>query len=153
MSSCLTLFLGGTAGSSTWREDLIPLLKHENLSYFNPIVDDWNEEAISKEYTVKKDPKTVEVYIITSAMKGVFSIAEAVDASNKKPYFTIFMIDEKGFSKHQLKSLKASCDLIKSNGAHISKSLFDVAQTFKGIELAYRAKRVSVLARKAKLYE
>jgi len=149
--SCLTLFLGGTVGESNWREDLIPLLEHENLEYFNPIVDDWNDSAREKEYQVKNSSNTVEVYVITKDMKGVFSIAEAVDASNKKPEKTIFMIDRIGFDEHQLKSLDATLDLIQKNGASIANSLFDVALIFKGIELAHRAKRVSVLARKEKL--
>jgi len=151
MLSCLTLFLGGTVGKSNWRDDLIPFLEHEKLQYFNPVVDDWNDEAISKEYEVKSSPNTVEVYVITKDMKGVFSIAEAVDASNKKPDKTIFMIDRKGFDQHQLKSLDATKELIQKNGASIADSLHDVALIFKGIELSYRAKRVSVLARKEKL--
>jgi len=151
MDSCLTLFLGGTVGESRWRENIIPFLEHERLRYFNPVVDNWDSEAIAKEYQIKHSPTTVEAYIITKEMKGVFSIAEAVDASNKKPDFTIFMIDPVGFSDHQLKSLKATEDLIRENRASIANSLEEVVYLFKGIEIAYRAKRISVLARKKKL--
>ena len=151
MLSCLTLFLGGTVGKSKWREDIIPLLEHEKLEYFNPVVDDWNDSAREKEYLVKNSPTTVEVYVITKDMKGVFSIAEAVDASNKKPGQTIFMVDRDGFNTHQLKSLDATLELIQKNGASVANSLFDVALIFKGIEINHRAKRVSVLARKEKL--
>jgi len=151
MLSCLTLFLGGTVGKSKWRDDLIPLLEHEKLEYFNPVVDDWDESAREKEYIVKNSPTTVEAYVITKDMKGVFSIAEAVDASNKKPDQTIFMIDREGFNEHQLKSLDATLELIQKNGASIANSLFDIATIFKGIEITHRAKRVSVLARKEKL--
>jgi len=151
MISCLTLFLGGTVGEAKWRDDLIPLLAHEGLSYFNPVVDDWDDSAREKEFQVKNSPNTVEVYVITKDMKGVFSIAEAVDASNKKPDKTIFMIDSVGFDEHQLKSLNATKDIIQKNGAAIATSLYDVAYIFKGIELAHRAKRISVLARKEKL--
>jgi len=151
MSSCLTLFLGGTVGSSKWRDDLIPLLEHEALQYFNPVVDDWDDTAREKEFQIKNSSTTVEVYVITKDMKGVFSIAEAVDASNKKPDKTIFMIDEDGFDEHQLKSLNATKDIIQKNGAAIANTLYAVAYIFKGIELAHRAKRVSVLARKEKL--
>ena len=37
-----TVFLGGTCNNSTWRDKLIPLLK---IDYFNPVVEDWTEEA------------------------------------------------------------------------------------------------------------
>jgi len=151
MVSCLTLFLGGTVGKSKWRDDIIPLLEHEKLEYFNPVVDDWNDSAREKEYQIKNSPTTVEVYVITKDMQGVFSIAEAVDASNKKPNKTIFMVDREGFDKHQLKSLDATLELIQKNGASIANSLFDIIRLFKGIEITYRAKRISVLARKEKL--
>jgi hypothetical protein len=151
MGSCLTLFLGGTTGKSKWRDELIPLLERERLTYFNPIVDDWNDSAREKEYQIKDSPDTVEVYVITNDMIGVFSIAEAVDASNKKPEKTIFMINREGFNTHQLKSLDATSELIQKNGSFIADSLLDITLKFKSIELAHRAKRVSVLARKEKL--
>jgi len=151
MSSCLTLFLGGTVGISKWRDKLIPLLDSGGLDYFNPVVDDWNDSAREKEFQVKNSLDTVEVYVITKDMKGVFSIAEAVDASNKKPDKTIFMIDEEGFDKHQLKSLHATKDIIEKNGVVIANSLFEIVSIFRRIELAYRAMRISVLARKEKL--
>lgn len=151
MGSCLTLFLGGTTGKSKWRDSLIPLLEESGLHYFNPVVDDWNESAIIKEYSVKGSPLTVEVYVITKDMLGVFSIAEAVDASNKKPDKTIFCILRDGFEKHQLKSLDATKDLIANNGAFLAETLEDVSRIFKSMEWSYRAKRVSVLARKEML--
>jgi len=39
----MRVFLGGTCNKSTWRQRLIKLLK---IDYFNPVVDDWNEEAL-----------------------------------------------------------------------------------------------------------
>ncbi len=153
MTSCLKLFLGGTVGKSQWREEIIPFLEKENLEYFNPVVKDWNQSAQEKEYQVKKSLNTVEAYVITKDMQGVFSIAEAVDASNKKPEKTIFLVLREGFEKHQLKSLDATLDLIRNNGAFIAQSLEDIVTIFKRLELSYRAKRVSLIARKEKLYE
>lgn len=153
MTSCLKLFLGGTVGKSQWREEIIPFLEKENLEYFNPVVKDWNQSAQEKEYEVKKSLNTVEAYVITKDMQGVFSIAEAVDASNKKPEKTIFLVLREGFEKHQLKSLDATLDLIRNNGAFIAQSLEDIVTIFKRLELSYRAKRVSLIARKEKLYE
>ena len=48
----MKLFLGGTC-TSNWRNDLIPLLENDGIDYFNPIVDDWNEEAQKREYEEK----------------------------------------------------------------------------------------------------
>lgn len=39
----MEVFLGGTCASGTnWREKLIPKL---DIEYFNPVVDDWDDEA------------------------------------------------------------------------------------------------------------
>lgn len=40
------VFLGGTCANTTWREELIKLIK--GISYFNPVVDDWTLEAQKK---------------------------------------------------------------------------------------------------------
>ena len=60
-------------------------------------------------------------------MTGVFSIAEAVQSSNdwhKTTYFCYLEEDDgKKFEKFQVKSLKATADLIKKNGGKIFTSL------------------------------
>jgi len=80
------VFLGGTAANSTWRDELIPSLK---IDYFNPIVDDWNEEAQKAEIK-KRENCDFCLYVITPEMEGVYSIAEVIDDSNKRPERTIF---------------------------------------------------------------
>ena len=40
------VFLGGTCNESTWRVELIPLLK---IDYFNPVVEDWTPECQAEE--------------------------------------------------------------------------------------------------------
>jgi len=110
----MKIFLGGTCNNSTWRDELIPLLK---CDYFNPIVDDWNDEAYKREL---KERETCDycLYVITSQTKGVYSIAEVVDDSNKRPDKTIFTFLEEGFDSEQIKSLKAVGEMIKKNGAY-----------------------------------
>jgi len=123
----LVLFLGGTCSSEgNWRDHLIPILKGEGISYFDPRVDNWDSQAQEREKEIKKRDNTVELYVITKNMKGVFSIAEAVDSSNKKPDKTIFLVKEEGFDDHQLKSLRAVEEVIEKNGGHIAKDLNDV---------------------------
>ena len=110
------VFLGGTCNGSTWRDNLIPLLK--TIDYFNPVVEDWNEECMAEEI---KQRKTCDfcLYVITPKMTGVYSIAEAVDDSNKRPEKTIFCImeedDGEKFDKHQMKSLEQVGKMVKEN--------------------------------------
>jgi len=118
--SSKTVFLGGTCNGSKWREALIPLL---NINYFNPVVPDWNEEAYQKELKAREESEVV-LYYITPAMTGVYSIAEAVDDSNKRPTKTVFYFDSEdgGFDKHQVKSLVATGKMIEKNGAYWAKT-------------------------------
>jgi hypothetical protein len=139
----LLLFLGGTCNNSSWRQDLIPLLEYENIPYFNPVVENWDDEAIEREIFVKSLPNTVELYVLTKEMKGYFSIAEAVEASNKKPEKTIFMFLKEGFDKSQIKSLEEIKKLISENGAYVADSLVEVALIFKGIQLNENSKVIN----------
>jgi len=110
------VFLGGTCGKSTWRDYVISKL---NIDYFNPVVDDWNEEAYKKELEERENCDFC-LYTITPHMEGVYSIAEVVDDSNKRPEKTILCVLEKEgdkkFNKSQLKSLKAVGKTVQKNG-------------------------------------
>lgn len=136
MKNCV--FLGGTWNNSTWREKLIPLLK---IDYFNPIVDDWTEECYQKELEERENDRFL-LYCITPKMTGVYSIAEAVDDSNKRPNRVIFVYlendENKTFEPSQLKSIKKVGEMIKNNGGYVFYSLKECADfinskiTFKG---------------------
>lgn len=117
------VFLGGTCNNSTWREELIPML---NIAYFNPVVEDWTPECQEEE---KRQRETCELclYVITSEMTGVYSIAEVVEDSNKRPEKTIFCFLKDGFDTSQTKSLHAVSELVSSNGAIVLQSLNEVA--------------------------
>lgn len=122
------VFLGGTCNNSKWREELIPLL---DIDYFNPVVEKWTEEAKAVE---KKKRKTCDflLYCITPKMKGVYSIAEAVQDSNIEPKKTIFCFLKKDedsvFDKHQIDSLMEVAKMIEENGGHSFNSLESVAE-------------------------
>lgn len=122
-----TIFLGGTCNNSHWRRSLIKLLK---INYFNPVVDNWTEADYQKELKVRETSDFV-LYVITPLMTGVYSIAEAVDDSNKIPGKTIFCVLEKddgeSFSTAQLKSLEAVKKMISKNGGTICNSLQEIA--------------------------
>ena len=121
------VFLGGTCNNSTWRDKLIPLLK---IDYFNPVVDDWTPECQDEEIR-QRELCDYCLYTITPKMTGVYSIAEVVDDSNKRPEKTILCVldedDENIFSESQIKSLKQVKEMVKNNGANVFYSLEDIA--------------------------
>lgn len=136
----IEVFLGGTTAEGTnWRELLIPEL---DIEYFNPVVDDWNEEAYQKELE-KRETCDFVLYVISPLMEGVYSIAEVVDDSNKRPEKTILCIldsdgegdyAEKTWSKHQKKSLVAVQKLVEKNGAVAFNTLEEIADFLNEFE-------------------
>lgn len=84
----MKVFLGGTCNGSMWREFVKARLE---CDYFDPVVDEWNKEAQKKERYEREHCDYV-LYAITPRMKGVYSIAEVVDDSNKRPEKTILCI-------------------------------------------------------------
>lgn len=121
------VFLGGTVNGSTWRKELIPLLK---IDYFDPVVDDWDEAAFQREL-LEREHCDYCLYVITPKLRGVYSIAEAVDDSNKRPGKTLFCFlnEDQGltFDSHQLKALKKTAQMIEENGGKVFDSLADLA--------------------------
>ena len=137
------VFLGGTCNDSTWRERLIKDLK---VPYFNPVVKDWDEEAQKREVEQRKTAKFV-LFVITPLMKGVFSIAEATDCSNKRPESTLFCVlekdDDKEFDKFELKSLNQVKEMVKKNGAKTFETLDEIAQFLNNQEDKDKMKKLA----------
>ena len=113
------VFLGGTCNESTWRYRLISVLE---IEYFNPVVEDWTEECMAREILERQNCDFC-LYALTPKMTGVYSIAEVVDDSNKRPDKTIMVLleyyDGETFSKGQLKSIKAVARMVKENGCKV----------------------------------
>ena len=124
-------FLRGTCNNSTWREDLISQLDGK-VDFFNPVVPDWTPECQAAEDQARADSRYV-LFVITSQMTGVFSIAEAVDCSNKRPESTLFCYLPDGFDKHQEKSLAATARMIERNGGTVFGTLQDVASFLNSV--------------------
>lgn len=121
------VFLGGTTNNSDWRADLIKSLK---IDYFDPVVKDWNEKAQEEEIKQRKECDFV-LYVITPKMIGVYSIAEVVDDSNKRPKKTVFcyLLEDgtENFGRHQLKSLDMVGKMVEENGGKWFKTLSEVS--------------------------
>ena len=136
----MKVFLGGTCNESKWREALIPLLK---IDYFNPVVEDWTPECQEEERKQRAECDFV-LYVIAPLMMGVYSIAEVIDDSNKRPEKTIFCLLESDFSqdpmylrgmehkveftKGQLKSLRQVFEMVNRNGGISFNGLDEVAK-------------------------
>lgn len=125
----MKVFLGGTCSGYKWRDKLIPLLK---CDYYNPIVKNWSESDRLREVNERKTSDFV-LYTITNGIKGVYSIAEVVDDSNKRPEKTIFLnlYQEKEndrLTSQMSHSLKAVENLLRNNGVKIFNSIEDVAK-------------------------
>lgn len=120
----MRVFLGGTCNNSTWRDDLIPMLK---IDYFNPVVGDWTPECQEIEILERKRCDFC-LYVITSDMKGVYSIAELVADSFLRPDNTLFCFLPDGFDLPQIDSLEAVGDLVLGRGVPVFNDLESVAQ-------------------------
>ncbi len=118
----IRIFLGGTCNGTTWREDLKEGAAHlPYIGYFDPIVENWTEANRTIEDVEKRIKCNVHLYVITSEMTGVFSIAEAI-ASTSAGITTIIQVRTEGFEEFQLTSLRAFKDLAKSMGAYVVES-------------------------------
>lgn len=128
----MKVFLGGTCSGWKWRDKLQPLLK---CKYYNPIVKNWSEEDRLREVHERETSDYV-LYGITNGIKGVYSIAEVVDDSNKRPEKTLFLnlYDfDKEFPhlseyRKMAHSLKAVENLLKENGVKCFDSIEAVAE-------------------------
>ena len=106
------VFLGGTCNNSTWRDEIIEEL---TIDYFNPVVENWTPECMKEELKQRKECD-ICLYVITSEMTGVYSIAEVIDDSNKRPKKTVFSFKKNGFDDHQIKSLESVGRMVVDNG-------------------------------------
>lgn len=123
----MKVFLGGTCNQSTWRQELISLI---DIEHFNPVQATWTDEGFQREL-VEREECDFLLYTITPKMRGVYSIAEVVDDSSKRPDKTLLVIlrdyDNSQFDHQQWKSLEAVAKLVTSNGARVYFDLPSIA--------------------------
>lgn len=135
MAKEIRVFLGGTCNNSDWRDKLIPKLK---IDFFNPVVPNWTEEAY-KEELKQREQCDFCLYVITPKMKGVYSIAEVVDDSNKRPEKVVFHVipneGDNGFDKEQQKSLDKVGVMVEENGGTYIKSMDDLVKFLNSTRL------------------
>ncbi len=132
-----SVFLGGTCNGSTWRDELIPMLDSEKISAFNPVVEEWNEEA-QKVEDYHKENDDFTLYVLTPEMIGVYGVFEVAMDSCKRPGKVVCCIlnerNGKTYESHISKNMvKIKKDLIK-NGTLVFDSLEEVATFFNNLE-------------------
>ena len=123
------VFLGGTCNNSLWREELIPNL---TINYYNPVVANWTESLKQKEIDGRLSADYC-LYVITRKMKGVYSIAEIIEDSNKRPEKTVFCFSEIDgpFEPFIQKSLQAVGEMAERNGAKWCKIFEELTEILK----------------------
>ena len=133
----MKVFLGGTCAGWKWRDVLQPLLR---CDYYNPIVKDWSETDRLREVHERETSDYV-LYGITNGIKGVYSIAEVVDDSNKRPNKTLFLnlynadkeFPHRSEYRKMAHSLKAVENLLKENGVRCFNSIEAVADFLNNV--------------------
>lgn len=124
------MFLGGTCNGSTWRNRMMNYLHEEGVGWFNPVVPDWTEACMAQEIK-EREVCDFLLYVVTPRMTGVYSIAEVVDDSNKKPDKTILVLlrddGDLHFSDRKWKSLGAVAKMVTRNGGKVFDNLKSAA--------------------------
>lgn len=111
-----TVFLGGTVGNSTWREDLVIDLGTRGVDasgLFNPVVADWNEEAQANEERHKVEDDHLLFFLSNPEQQGnplsTYSLVEATMALYDRPDRTVVCFDHEAIEGEQFqKALKQS---------------------------------------------
>jgi len=121
----MKVFLGGTCGKSIWRDELIQMLC---IDYFNPQLPEgtWNDAAYEEELKQRKECDYC-LYVITSEEDNIYSVAEVVDDSNKRPEKTIFCFLGFEIGSHKFKAMTKVAKMVQNNGGNSFISLPSVA--------------------------
>lgn len=127
----MRVFLGGTLGGSKWRETLIPMLVLQGFDYFDPVVPDWTPECKAIEIK-ERELCDVCLYVLTPKMTGVYSIAEVVDDSNKRPHHTVLCVLSRDgddcWTEAQARSIQSVADLVRRNRAAVAYNLDSIIE-------------------------
>lgn len=121
------IFLGGTCAGDRWRDKLIPALEKKGFEYFNPVVSDWTPDCVETENLMKNEYCDSHLYVLTPAMKGVYSVAEIINSAweVKENNFGSCIVGILGtkeeWGEGQWRSLEATLGMIKNLGGESPK--------------------------------
>lgn len=124
----MKVFLGGTCSGWKWRDELQPLLQ---CDFYNPVVENWSENDRLREVHERENSDYV-LYAVTNGIRGVYSIAEVVDDSNKRPektlFLNLFQEDDRHFTRQMGHSIRAVENLLGENGVRCFDCMEAVAE-------------------------
>lgn len=121
-----TVFLGGTCAGPDYRKELIPMLR---CDYFNPVVDNWTEADAQRENEAKL-AAAINLFVLTPAMIGAYSVAELVEEAmlGKRIVKLLFLeIGDLKWNEHQRKSNVQIERLVAKYGVDVHITLDSVA--------------------------
>lgn len=113
------IFLGGTVDDD-WRTKFIHIWnkskdeKTKEIELFNPIIDDWNEEARKKENDTKENAK-LNLFVITPNQKGMFSFAEMIECAHSGKVFFALVDTYNQFDKRSMSSYNSIGELVEKH--------------------------------------
>lgn len=123
------VFLGGTCNESTWRDKLIEGLE---ISYFNPVVQDWTKDDKEKEDQIK-DSADYNLFVFTPKHTGFFSFVEATLLAVKSSSRTVLCVlqDDDGttFDEATKRSVDSTLTTLAEEGVKVFDSL-DAVRTY-----------------------
>ena len=111
-----TVFLGGTCAGSKWRDEFIRKCGPD-ADCFNPVVDDWNDEARKNEIR-HREKDDVVLYALEDP-RSAYSIAELIDDSNKRPERTVGLLLMKDDGSDRYRSMMQVMKMAARNGAEV----------------------------------
>lgn len=127
------VFLGGTCNGSQWRG--YPE-KHLKMPWFNPVVEDWDAQAMERE-EYEKASSLYHLYVLTPKMKGCYAVAELINDCHTPGFQTYFcyLEEDEGlrFEAHQLKAMKAIADMVEKIGGVYKPSLEETVQALNQV--------------------
>lgn len=120
-------FLGGTCAESTWRQELIPLLK-ENVPFFNPQLapGEWNDAAAKAEDDCKKTCKIL-VFVLTADSISAYSGFEIGILTSKYPEKMVFLAYGE-FPENQQKGISKIARDVGKMGGTVCNTLEEIAE-------------------------
>lgn len=114
------IFLGGTSGRNDWRHSLIARLVERGMareSFFDPVVEDWNEAARRREEHAKASADLLVFFLGDPKEPGIpvsaFGLVEAALAVCNDPQRTLIVFDVENVESHARKVLQQSEQLFR----------------------------------------
>lgn len=126
------VFMGGTCAGPKWRERLCGQVS-QSFRWFNPVVDEWSEEAKEAELAVRAEAD-VMLYAITPYQEGCYSYLEMTEDAirSEKPVVIAFLpsFEDKAFSEQQWSSIVSAKRLLERNNATVLLSMEELIDWF-----------------------